>query len=341
MVEAADASTAGLPKRWCSESSLPDDSEESRAATLHRGVQAIVGAMAGEVQFTNENEEAFGLFRRGCRQCAQLPATLEAVDPKATIVAFLVRSAARRSAERQLQELGSILAQTASWHDLLSEAPEPLQTIIARVLSDVHPRDMLTGRHVLLGRRQAVEQTLCELEPHQDAGWNLPVKADPCKAAVAPPADEARVFLRERVSQRYLTIAEYQSAECCMMTETVVSLFVCHHSCSSESGDANEDADDSKGMNELAHGVELGFEHEGVPALGRFLTCRRSWLPRGDPELSCKGWDLSRNEEFHWHPDATIQHVNSGRWLYVDPDAPDKVAMHLSTKSSWEVLPAL
>jgi len=246
------------------------------------------------------------------------------VGPKDTIVAFLSRVALRRSACRQLQELAVILVQVAPWRDLLVQAPQQLLEVL-----------------------QADATVLTALAAAQALG-------------TPAPKHEARVFLREAWSKRFLSITQCiereRKAQCCTMTERAASLFVCH----CDGRRHAEDMDDWDEEEYLEYhpqaryasegdGTILGFAHEGVPSPGCFLGCKR---PRrrtlrdvvtggGDPELCCTSQAFGRQEEFHWGADATIRHVSSGMWLFVDPTKPDAVTLHELEKSYWEALPAL
>ncbi|CAE8702638.1 unnamed protein product, partial [Polarella glacialis] len=59
---------------------------------LVEGVAAVIAAMAGEVRFANESEDAFALLRRGCRHCASRgaaaigQAALRQVPPEQQVV---------------------------------------------------------------------------------------------------------------------------------------------------------------------------------------------------------------------------------------------------------------
>jgi len=431
----------------------PDAQQSShRLEALQRGVDAVVGAMAGEVQFANDNERAFALFRRGCHHCAQRPEDLDAIGPKDTILAFLNRVAGRKTAARQLQELGAILVQATAWRELFSEAPAALISVLAE----------------------------------EEQGVVAAALAQQVESALAPPGDGTRVFLRERCSMRYLTVwptASWVAAAptmdnhdldpydspvlpwdqigCdpqqsfkeeqddhfergaaaerarCVLTERATSLFICSHGCSSSFSTAPVDAEgptcplghvlqpwttkggacdgcgretwrgeqvldcrecdwylcqschssalgkslspekrrararastwssarsadacngavarsraDSAASTTAESGVVLGFAHEGVPALGRFLVARKPWPAslrsaftggRANLELFCASKCLGRQEEFRWGADATIQHVPSGLWLYVDPSSPGTVCLHAFERSTWEALSA-
>ncbi|CAJ1380066.1 unnamed protein product [Effrenium voratum] len=142
------------------------------------------------------------------------------------------------------------------------------------------------------------------------------------RTAAAPEIrHEARIFLRELQTQRYLSVVQKNRSVEPIMTERPVSLFVTH---------LNQD--DS-----------LGFEHEGLPALGKFLSAGllelvSSWVGVESHSVSCDG-GLGRSSDFKWHPDATLQHVSSGLWLYVDPAKPDVLMLHKFYKSQWEAAP--
>lgn len=297
--------------------------------------------MAGEVQFTNDNEKAFALFRRGCRHCAELLADLDDVAPKDVIVAFLVRVAARPGAVRQLQELGSILVRAAAWREKLASAPQPLWDVLVENPSTF----------------AALQET-------------------PSSSQSPAPFHDARVFLRERQSHWYLTVAQTEE---CIMTDLATSLFICsraadceEHHCAMDGArsphmfsalSVERECERSAMETHKSAEVEaqqtcggctpatVGFAHEGVPACGRFLICRRSGrrltlLRDGPPgggnhQLCCAGHKFGPEEAFRWHVDGTLQHVESGRWLYVDPACPGKVDMHLHERSVWDALPAI
>jgi len=158
----------------------------------------------------------------------------------------------------------------------------------------------------------------------------------------AAPRHLTRVFLCEETTGWYLSVTQDEERTwqhdllltsrngiSCVMTEEPVSLFVCHRGVDT-SGAATVD-----------------FEHEGLPALGSFLSACRSWgnalgFPKaGSSEsLLCEKRGSISGEEFLWHPNSTIQHVSTGRWLYMDPSVPGSVTLHASKKSVWVSLPA-
>jgi len=324
------------------ESRYGQEAGSRRVEALQQGVAAIVKAMGGEAQFANDNEVAFAQFRRGCRHCALLPADLDSIGPKDTIVAFLTRIASRRAVSRQVQELGAILVKAENWRALLGNAPPPLW----EVLMDAGLLDVPSFG----------------LEPEDVVG-----ALDHC----------ARVFLRERCSQRWLTVGltvvadelnptndQTCAHQACSMTELPASLFICYRDCGRyksggtvccvESGVASVES-------ELAHAVHApqvesllastwAFAHEGEPEFGHFLggwrvrslgNLRQAIKGGGDYGLSCTSRKLGEQEQFQWYEDAAIQHITSGLWLYVDPESPAKVTMHASERSSWEALPAI
>jgi len=151
------------------------------------------------------------------------------------------------------------------------------------------------------------------------------------------------------------------------MTEKAASLFVCHAGARSPgpeeaagewdangsdacSADEEEKASWPAAHEDEAGAATLGFEHEGVPAFGHFLGCRRPWMQAplrnalmggGEPQLCCSGRRFGRREEFLWFADDTLQHALSGLWLFVDPAAPDQVLLRAWEKSAWEALPAI
>ena len=147
-----------------------------------------------------------------------------------------------------------------------------------------------------------------------------------CKTmAVYPNAPrERKIFLREVKTQRYLSVAQRQRNVKVFMTELPVSLFVTHTR-----------EEQFKGI------CTLGFQHEGLPACGAFLRANQRFLEiftsSDSLEVVCDG-SHSCSDEFVWHPDATIQHASSGRWLSVDGD---NVVLHMSNKSCWEAIPTI
>jgi len=321
----ADGADAGgyARDRLCSSSSSVGGSNGdagSRVETLSLGVRAVVETMDGEVKFTNDNERAFALFRKGCRHCAELHTALEDVEPKDTIIAFLARIAGRRSAARQVRELGAILVQVAAWRDELLVAPQQLLEVL-------NSDDSILAAFAAAGQGR-------------------------CTGGPAPP-HEGRVFLREAWTARFLSIAEHIERERvvhrCVMTEKPASLFVCY-----ETEEVEEDEVDFRFSPEArcggtVDGMILGFAHEGLPALGHFLGCQR---PRrrtlrdalsggGTPELGCASRDLGGKEQFRWWNDGSVQHVASSFWLFVDPESPDAITLHQWDKSFWEAVLAV
>jgi len=312
----------------------PPAAESDRTLVLQHGVGAVIEAMSGEVAFANSNEAAFAMLRRGCHHCAQLPEALDAMEPKDTVLAFLARVASRRTAVRQVKELGRILAQAEAWRSLLVDAPPPLRDVL---LANSPRRASLAAEAAVV------------------VNWRLLQTTDPA------PVQDARVFLRERRSKRFLTVADVLAVECCIMTELPASLFVCHSAASTarlpeESSkqevdpDVAEKEDTARSAGaEEAETTTLGFEHEGVPAPGRFLIGRRPWrrtslrdalTGSGDWQLCCTSRDFGRHEEFLWGSDATLQHASSGFWLYVDLASPGEVQLQAEKRSAWEALPA-
>lgn len=318
--------------------------EDGCNATLCRGVDAVVSAMASEAQFANNNEVAFGLLRKGCVFCAQLPDRLDAIGPKDTVVAFLARAAARRNRARQLVEICEILLQSSVWQEIIHGAPSVLREFLTHSLRS---NSWVGGQKELpaanrpphlfcrASQESLVARTLAGV-PAGNVSVGLPTVAPP----EFPPEDGARLFLREMETGRYLTIKEVESIEQVVMTESPASLLVCHH-LPPESEIAKEPP------THMTLGAwsatSLGFAHEGVPALGLFLASRRPWrraweaFGRGEFELCCTSQRLGHREEFLWHVDRTIQHAASGRWLYVDPKFPDEVVAHEKFRSWWEV----
>eukprot|EP00448_Togula_jolla_P010687 CAMPEP_0170602470 /NCGR_PEP_ID=MMETSP0224-20130122/18405_1 /TAXON_ID=285029 /ORGANISM="Togula jolla, Strain CCCM 725" /LENGTH=311 /DNA_ID=CAMNT_0010927305 /DNA_START=66 /DNA_END=1001 /DNA_ORIENTATION=+ len=293
-----------------SSSVIPED----RSAALQLGVTAVVDAMAGEKQFANDNERAFALLRIGCRHCEGHQAALDAVGPKPLVVAFLVRVAVRRTMARRLQELAAILAQSVAWRSLLLDAPQPLRDVLESTFS---PDTALPS---LLQLRSADS---------------------------SPPAHRARIFLREQRSKKYLTVAQSSttSEHCVILTTLAASLFICHHAARAgmEPDAESDEKQDGKGLEESA--PVLGFAHEGIPELGSFLSFKAPWHAASSASaglaLCCNSRQLHAQAQFQWHANARLQHVRTGRWLYVDPSCAEMVTMHTSEASSWQALPAL
>lgn len=296
-------------------SSLPTAHCESKLAAeilaeeaLSAGIDAVMSAMSGETRFTNENEAAFALLRKGCRHSARsetMPLRLVIPEQQAVVVSFLVRVADRRSAARRVKELGRILLKASpSWQHLLMNA------------------EQLGGVSGLLSEEVKA----------------LGLKAEGDLAVPVIQA-ESRVFLRESQTQRYLSIASSHSSV--VMTELPVSLFVCHSagkgasefsSCSTEAEEAT-----SK-RSELKPGsFEFGLEHEDIPSLGHFLGSRRRWT---DLELCCSSSSLGKREIFRLSG-ASMQHQLTGMCLHVDPSCPNKVVLSAESSSAWEVLAAI
>mmetsp|Transcript_61942 Transcript_61942/g.115818 ORF Transcript_61942/g.115818 Transcript_61942/m.115818 type:complete len:207 (-) Transcript_61942:724-1344(-) len=138
------------------------------------------------------------------------------------------------------------------------------------------------------------------------------------------PRQDARIFLRDQRTLRFLSITAHQDAAQCTMTEEPASLFVTH-----------------------AKDTALGFAHEGLPAFGCFLgysSFLQNWyasLGAGSDRhlLPCEAENFQAHSEFKWHPDATIKHLSSGLWLFVDPAKPDVVVLDACRKSQWEAIP--
>lgn len=277
-----------------------EDQVEARGA-LSKGIEAVMSAMSNEVCFTDENEVAFTLLRRGCRHCSvhsteslealrEVPLQQEAVA--ATVVQFLARIAAsRRGASRRVQELGAILAKASvPWSELLNQQPA-----LAALLRGEHSKDT---------------------EP-----------------AIGPrPQHEAHIFLRERRSRRFLSLTEDEETNvtCCIMTEAASSMFICQW----RGGVASDELEGAK-TNESDVHPELGFLHEGVPAFNCFLGCRRYWVGW---ELCCSSRLFGKQEGFRWGADSSLQHFSTGLWLWVDPLMHQNVALHAEERSAWDVL---
>jgi len=197
--------------------------------------------------------------------------------------------------------------------------------------------------------------------------------AAPKDVPAVAPGHGARVFLQERRTRGYLTIAQAEAGhEQVVMTRSAASLFECHrsdvglarptvHSCAAlQLGmlDVSRVAEDlADVLTEACAGVVaasgsstpvVSFAHEGLPGFGAFLsagsaTWWQGWLRPGgvDAKMQCRAASLGLQERFRWMDDGTIQHVPSGKWLYVDPTSPDEVVLHPTHRSSWEAVSAL
>lgn len=292
-----------------------DEEVAAPIGAMSEGIVAVMSAMLDEVRFTDENEVAFDLLRRGCRHCSvhsteamealrQVP--LEQGDVAATVVKFLARIAAsRRGAERRVQELSAILATaSAPWRQLLEQQP-----VLAALL-----------------RGKLLKATALDSEP----------------AEGLRPKHEAHIFLRERRTHRFLSVTEDEdtSAACCVMTENASSMFICQW----RGGGASEEPDQTE---KIARGgrdsrsdesgvyPELGFLHEGVPAFNCFLGCKRCWVGW---ELCCTSRIFGKQESFRWGADSSLQHFSTGLWLWVDPLMHQKISFHAEERSTWDVL---
>eukprot|EP00927_Polykrikos_kofoidii_P049497 TRINITY_DN43545_c0_g1_i1.p1 TRINITY_DN43545_c0_g1~~TRINITY_DN43545_c0_g1_i1.p1 ORF type:complete len:522 (-),score=100.61 TRINITY_DN43545_c0_g1_i1:28-1593(-) len=217
--------------------------EDPKLLSLQRGVEAVEKAMSSEMQFVNEKEEAFALFRRGCRHCAQLPAFLDAVGPKDTIVMFLARVATRRATVGQVREMVAILRKAPAWHGVLADAPESLrQALGAGARSeDLFPPACSNGEasasttplaasstvptasttslvvtmdpvaptsSILVAPVPAASSALQAPDPVECALSSPPTPLPEPPPLLAAPAHDDRLFLRECRSQRYLTVFE-------------------------------------------------------------------------------------------------------------------------------------
>lgn len=298
----------------------PEASEpEQRLEALRRGVAAVVAAMKGEVEFANDNERAFALLRRGCHHCAKRPEDLDAVEPKDTILAFLARVSGRKSAARQLQELGAILVSSAAWREVFAAGPASLTSILAA----------------------------------EEQGAVAAFVEERAVRALAPPGDGARVFLREQRSLRFLTVrlaasrveaaaaaddsADYDSpwdhcdyssrqkasshevyeraatadhAECCL-TEQAASLFVC--SCGTRPSSA-----ESPKPQDVEEGPLCPSGHALQPWLTSGGLCdgcgRETW--RGEQVMDCRECDWYLCQSCHRSVLEKSQHrtrASSGR----------------------------
>eukprot|EP00435_Cladocopium_sp_Y103_P005516 s4546_g1.t2 len=191
---------------------------------------------------------------------------------------------------------------------------------------------------VFLNKMDMVEDMelvdLVELE--EGSGWvrsALPTKRYACPALCTQErqqdlpsgAEHATVFCQKQTgSQQYLSVAQNNRGVQVVMTQQPASLFVTH-------------LREERSKTQSTGSQTMGFEHEGLPACGSFLRAHERFLEffTSDVwcELTCEGSRKDDSNEFIWHPDATLQHVSSGRWLYVDPYEPSVVMLHNSCKS--------
>lgn len=188
--------------------------------------------------------------------------------------------------------------------------------------------------------------------------------------SASAPRHGARVFLQERQTRRCLTIVQSESGhERVVMTRGAVSLFECHrsdaglacptvYSCAAMQtgmigvfGVAEDLADilmEGWAVEAAGGGTPVvSFAHEGLPGFGAFLSAGDQtwwqWSRSGgiDARMKCRTTSLGLQERFRWLDDGTVQHVPSGKWLYVDPASPDEVVLHPIQRSSWEAMSAL
>merc|ERR1712217_778366 len=92
---------------------------------------------------------------------------------------------------------------------------------------------------------------------------------------------------------------------------------------------------------------------EEAGAEGRGAHLRDSWPCRRLPgfwnalnssaelELQCTSRSLGPGELLRWRSDGTLEHVASGRYLFVDSQDPGRIRLNAVEGSSWEALPAL
>jgi hypothetical protein len=135
-----------------------------------------------------------------------------------------------------------------------------------------------------------------------------------------------RAFLRERSSAKYLSVVEVKSDISCTLTDRPASLLVCR--CLEKTRPGSP--------------ISVAFEHEGLPAFGRFLSCKPppfAWKKEYHP-LTCKGRGNSGREIFLHHTNSTIEHRPTGLWLWVQPES-GTVMLHATAKSEWDVVCAV
>eukprot|EP00927_Polykrikos_kofoidii_P080372 TRINITY_DN7723_c0_g1_i1.p1 TRINITY_DN7723_c0_g1~~TRINITY_DN7723_c0_g1_i1.p1 ORF type:complete len:403 (+),score=38.21 TRINITY_DN7723_c0_g1_i1:98-1210(+) len=182
------------------------------------------------------------------------------------------------------------------------------------------------------------------------------------------PRNGMRTFLQEKETQLFLTVSAFDPVASCIMTTKPASLFVCHHASSRMTSvlrtegvggvanrggpqiPRNRAAIDSNSCSSMATSMVIGFEHEGMPGVGCFLSWQRVLRGRmckstghdSQCELGlrrgCK--NFGRLAEFVLHESATLQHKASGRWLYVDKES-GLLILDGFRRSVWEFLPTL
>ncbi|CAK0831104.1 unnamed protein product [Prorocentrum cordatum] len=184
--------------------------------------------------------------------------------------------------------------------------------------------------------------------------------AAPKDVPAVAPGHGARVFLQERRTRGYLTIAQAEAGhEQVVMTRSAASLFECHrsdvglarptvHSCAAlqlgmldvsrvaEETSLTSSRRRARGSSPQAAAAprsSASRTRRGLPGFGAFLsagsaTWWQGWLRPGgvDAKMQCRAASLGLQERFRWMDDGTIQHVPSGKWLYVDPTSPDEAA---------------
>jgi len=179
------------------------------------------------------------------------------------------------------------------------------------------------------------------LEFVKDGGDGSPAEAEESKVSTElqierPLGHGLRGFLIERSSGKYLTVVEGTAHALtvvegtphatCMLTDRAASLLICR---CSEEANANWP-------------IPVAFQHEGIPALDRFLSCkaplflqREEFLP-----LKCAGRGHSGNESLLYYPDSTLQHRSTGYWLWAETGT-GKIGLHASEKTKWDIVPAV
>lgn len=135
----------------------------------------------------------------------------------------------------------------------------------------------------------------------------------------------SRGFMLERESGKYLTVVDHAPHALCVLTDKAASLLVCRCFEAAVAGAP----------------VLVAFEHEGLPACGRFLSCKApklSWRPASLP-LWCAGKGSSGAEVFLRHANSTMQHRPTGLWLWAEAGT-GNIILHPTEKSEWDLAPA-
>jgi len=166
--------------------------------------------------------------------------------------------------------------------------------------------------------------------------------------SASAPGHGARVFLQERGA---VSLFECHRSDAGLACPTVYSCAAMQTGMIGVFGVAEDLADvllEGCAGGAAGDGIPVvSFAHEGLPGFGAFLSAGDQtwwqWSRSGgiDARMKCRTTSLGLQERFRWLDDGTVQHVPSGKWLYVDPASPDEVVLHPIQRSSWEAMSAL